>query len=152
VKWGRTGTYAWRETSGDGGRACYSQQAADLRAVERVAQSLEVATNGLRRAAGPHLRNHPCYLSGWWEWTAGSTPFFWNWPSRYQEEVRDGQRHFLTGEFGRFDRPQPSPRVKEEGELARAKLVQVRRQNYIETGPVTSLIHYFYVPKGTSDI
>ena len=134
VKRACNGTYAWRKRKGGigGGLGVYIEQVGALRGEERVARSLEVAADGLRRAAGPRSGDHPSYLTGWWEWTDGSTPFFWNCPARYREEVRDGQCHFLTGEFGSFVRPQPAARIKEEGELVRTKLVQVRRQDYIE--------------------
>ena len=74
------GTYKWRKPQGvkKGGAQLYREQAADLFSDERVARSLEVASEGLRRAAGPQCRDDPSYLSGWWEWTVGSTPFFWS--------------------------------------------------------------------------
>jgi hypothetical protein len=28
--------------------------------------------------------------STWWEWTAGSAPFYWRWPEEYQTTIRDG--------------------------------------------------------------
>ena len=57
--------------------------------------SLRVASDGLRQASGPYDRGHPDYTRGWWEWVLGLTPFFWNWPARYAEEVRGGQSRFL---------------------------------------------------------
>ena len=71
-----------------------------------VARSLEVAAGGLRHAAEPHALDHPNYLTCWWEWVTGSTPFFWNWPARYVDEVCAGQKYFLVGEFTAFRRPQ----------------------------------------------
>ena len=106
----------------------------------------------VRRAAGPHALGHPDYLACWWEWVSGSTPFFWNWPERYIDEVCAGQRHFLVGEFTAFTRPQLPSRTEKEGEQVRVKLVQVRRRDYIECGPVLSLMHYFPVQKGPHDI
>jgi hypothetical protein len=31
--------------------------------------------------------------STWWEWEAGSTPFFWRWSEEFQERIRDGIKH-----------------------------------------------------------
>ena len=117
-----------------------------------VARSLEVAADGLRRAAGPYALGNPNYLTCWWEWVTGSSPFFWTWPERYVNEVCAGQKHFLVGEFTAFRRPQLPSRTEEEGEQVRAKLVQVWRREYIEYGPVDSLTHYFPVEKGPYDI
>lgn len=82
----------------------------------------------------------------------GSTPFFWNWPAAYQSDIRDGQRHLLIGDFGRFVRPQKPALDPAQHELMRAKVAKVRRFDYIETGMVNSLLHFFCVPKGLHDI
>ena len=79
---------------------------------------------------------------------SGSTPFFWNWPKQYQEEVRDGQPHFLTGDFGIFICRQDPPTTPEDGELVQKKVVQVRLKDCIEVGSIIRIIHYFYVKKG----
>ena len=68
--------------------------------------SRRVARDALRRAAGPFARCHPEAALAWWEWQDGSTPFFWNWPRDYQEDVRDGQPHLLVGNFKKFTKPQ----------------------------------------------
>ena len=107
--------------------------------------------DGIRRVTGQYCRDDVQYLDTWWEWISGSTSFFWNWQEQYQEEVRDGQPHFLTGDFGDFLRRQDPTATPEDGELVRKKVVYVRLKNYIEVGSVISLIH-FYVKKGLVDV
>ena len=82
----------------------------------------------------------------------GSTPFFWNWQDRYSEEVRDGQRHFLIGEFSNFMCPQLSCKLPRDAAMVREKVIPVRRIGYIEKGDVCSLVHYFHVLKGPDNI
>ena len=40
---------------------------------------------------------HRCTDATWFEWPKGSAPQFWNWGPEYQQEVCDGQPHFMTG-------------------------------------------------------
>jgi hypothetical protein len=94
-----------------------------------------------------------CANASWFEWLEGSAPIFWNWPVRYQKEVRDGQQHFFTGLFGPpWLRPQRSARVVDQHELMRVKVVKVRKLDYITTGTVRSGTHFLCVPKGDSNI
>ena len=86
---------------------------------------MEIARDALGRAAGPYFWKDPVYLQSWWDWVLGSTPFFWNWPARYCEEVKDGQRHFLIGEFGSFVRPQLACKTPRDTKLVRNKVVAV---------------------------
>lgn len=64
-----------------------------------------------------------------------------------QELVRDGQTPWLTGNFPRFLKPQQKLRAMEVQEREAAKVLLVRVKNYIETGDVNSLTHFFLVPK-----
>ena len=114
--------------------------------------SLKIGLDAMERAAGPYFRDDPKYSSTWWEWVSGSTPFFWNWPDQYQDEVRDGQPHFLTDDFGVFVKPQRRPENEEVGKLIKKKAVPVHLKGYIEVGAVVSIIHYFYVPKGLDNV
>ena len=77
-----------------------------------------------------------------------STPFFWNWWQHFQEEVGDEQPHFVTGDFGIFVCRQDPPTTPEDGELVWKTVIQVRLKDYIDTGLVICLIHYFYVKRG----
>ena len=113
-------------------------------------RAMEIARDALGRAAGPYFRKDAAYLQSWWDWVLGSTPFFWNWPARYCQEVRDGQRHFLIGEFGSFVRPQLACKTPQDTKLFQNKAVAVQFKNYIVPGDVSSLIHYFYAITSTA--
>ena len=90
--------------------------------------------------------------ASWFEWLEGSAPFFWNWGEDYQKDIRDGQRHFLTGPLPVFLKTQKRHKDPASHELMRRKVVQVRRRGYVSAGPVVSGTHYFSVPKGLDDI
>jgi hypothetical protein len=94
-----------------------------------------------------------CANASWFEWLEGSAPIYWNWPRMYQKEVRDGQQHFFMGLFGPpWLRPQRSIREADQHEMMRAKVVKVRKLDYITTGPVRSGTHFFCFPKGDTNI
>ena len=59
--------YTWKNAQGvkKRGHQLYRKQATDLRLDERVAYSLEMASDGLRQAGGLHCRDDPSYISGW---------------------------------------------------------------------------------------
>ena len=108
----------------------------------------------------------------WWDWRRGSRLFFWHWkrlpytivwdedPSwlppwaRGQDRLwaRDGQPHFQIADFPHYRRPQRPPRTSQDRILVQSKVNPVRIRDYIEVGEVVSLAHYFYVPKGDTDI
>ena len=56
------------------------------------------------------------------------------------------------GEFGKFVWPQQPGKTKRDAELVRSNVILVQLKNYIESGPVDSFIHYFYMSKGLKDI
>jgi hypothetical protein len=145
---GKGYVFAWTAK----GRSAYAKDHARIRNTEAGEATIKVALDAIIRAAGPYTRDHILYLSTWWEWVSGSAPFFWNWPERYQSEIRDGQRHFLLGKFHYFNKGQRGPKDEKDGPLIREKVTGVRKKGYIEMGTVLSLIHYFYVPKGKEDI
>ena len=130
------------------------QQAFEIPMVQPAgARTLSIAGEEIKRATGPYSRDHLNYVAVWWEWLLGSTPFFWNWPSQYQEEARDGQPHYrLDSDVEPFRVPQQAPLTKRDGELVAAKVIPVRKRRSIDVGLVLSLIHYFYVPKGLDDV
>ena len=90
--------------------------------------------------------------SSWWEWSAGSTLFFWKWPRSHMVWARDGQPHFEIGKLPRFLKGQIPPKDGEGRSKMKAKLDKVRQRLYIEVGTVLSLTHMFYVLKGLDDI
>jgi hypothetical protein len=94
-----------------------------------------------------------CANTNWFEWLKGSAPLFWNWPRRYQKEVRDGQPHYLTGTFGApYLKAQSRHKDPAKHELIRAKVVNDRRWDYIRAGEVVSGTSFFSVDKGAMDI
>ena len=119
-----------------------------LRQGEGGSCTLKIAGNGLDCAAGPYKRDHPSYLSCWWEWVLGSTPLSWHCTAYYSSKVHDGQPHFLIGDFGTCLHPQRPCKIEHDMELVQNKVVPVRLHNNIKTEPVDSLIHNFNVSKG----
>ena len=112
-------------------------------------KSRAVTVDMIRQAESLYCPDDPTYLDTWWKWASGSTPFFWNWPRQYQEEVQDGQPHFLIREFDSFVQWQEPPTAPKDGEQVRKKVVLVRMKGYIKGESVISLIHYFLCEEGT---
>ncbi len=107
------------------GRLAYNKQWSLLRGSEEGRATVEAGLDAIRRAAN----------AGWFEWLEGSAPLFWNWPEQYHREVRDGQPHFLAGPFGPpFLQSQSSHRDPTKQELMRAKVVKVRKLDFIKGG------------------
>jgi len=87
-----------------------------------------------------------------WEWSGGSRLFFWRWPDESRLWARDGHPVY-------FSEPLPNYRQKQSVEPAldvRAK-VTTKLKKFIDRGyviprRVQSLISYFTVPKGDSDV
>jgi hypothetical protein len=90
--------------------------------------------------------------SRWWEWTKGSSLFFWRWNGREQiRAARDGMRIFVQGTLpqGRSN----CPKFKEADiPLVATKIDGMLRKGYLSSGFVVNLLHYFAVPKGEADI
>jgi hypothetical protein len=90
--------------------------------------------------------------SNWWDWTGGSTLFFWRWPKSIRRLAREGHPVWWLAEPPRSMKLQP----KERDTLVRAKVHQklqnVRDKRYILPGSVSNVTSYFAVPKGDSDI
>ena len=124
--------YEWTNKGG----SAYRAQGSLLRGSEDGLATVEAGHDAMRRSAN----------ASWFEWLEGSAPLFWNWPERYQREVRDGQPHFMTG------RAQSKHKEPAKHELMRAKVVKVRKLDYISSGEVVSGTHFFSVDKGETDI
>jgi hypothetical protein len=89
----------------------------------------------------------------WWEWLGGSRLFFWRWPPEFKEYARDGiPVCWLPNKQPKSKRPQPPVHDKDINKLMTAKLQKVRKRGYVRQGFVKSLIRYFAVPKGNTDI
>ena len=67
------GKWKWKE----GGRLGYSQAWDSSMSFRLV--DVEAARDCIQRACD----------SSWWEWLAGSRPFFWRWPSNFLATARD---------------------------------------------------------------
>jgi hypothetical protein len=90
--------------------------------------------------------------SSWWEWQAGSTPFFWRWPEEFQERIRDGIPPWISGQPAPWGRAQRGHRDPEKTRQVKKKLDKIRKRGYVEAGYVESLISFFVVEKGSDDI
>ncbi len=122
--------FAWSNK----GRAAYKAQWGFLRSTADGLATVRAGHDALRRSAN----------ASWFEWLKGLAPIFWNWSAEYQQEVRDGQPHYLTGAFPHFMQPQKGHKDPAKHELMRAKVVQVRKRGYILPGtvgggPITSV-------------
>jgi hypothetical protein len=125
------------------GRRAYRVQWSLLRRSEEGVATVEAEQDAIQR----------CANASWFEWVEGSAPLFWNWPEQYQREVWDGQPHFLTGAMNRpFMRPQLRHKEPTKHELMRAKVVKVRKLDYIRMGKVASGTNFFSIDKGATDI
>ena len=101
-----------------------------------------VGTDALHRASG----------ASYWEWTLGSTLFFWRWPEVYQKQVRDGIAVTLLDKPPVYWRQSRWPEDSAQLEAMRKKIKKVADRGYIKDGTVDSLISFFAVPKGAEDI
>ena len=90
--------------------------------------------------------------SSWWEWLAGSTPFFWRWPEEFQERIRDGIKPWISGRLESWRRAQRGHRDPNKMKQVKEKLDKIRQRGYVEAGRVESLISFFDVEKGSDDI
>jgi hypothetical protein len=77
---------------------------------------------------------------------------FWQWPDKTQNGGRSGEPHFLIKDLPRFQRPQKKPANERDRNMVVEKIEKVRMKGYIAPGTVKSLTHFFYVPKGESNI
>ena len=90
--------------------------------------------------------------SDWFDWSAGSRPLHWNWPSWYMEIARDGLPVWWHEAPKQWRRPQEAPKNKSERDAIAKKIEKVRDRGYVCAGEVHSLTSFFAVPKGIDDI
>ena len=107
-----------------------------------IARDLEVGRDALYRGLG----------ATWWEWSLGSTLFFWRWPEEYRTAARDGTTVHVQGKLPIYWKEPRWPSDPNHVKQLRTKLQKVCNRNYIAEGFVQSLTGYFAVPKGDSDI
>lgn len=103
------------------------------------------------RVVGRDCIGHACHAD-WWEWTLGSTLFFWRWPKALRGLARDGHPQWVKGPLPCNKKPQRRVRDPVLQVQVGNKLIAARSKGYIIKGHVASLTSYFAVPKGTSDI
>ena len=90
--------------------------------------------------------------ASFWDWTDGTRLMFWRWPAPLRAWARDGLPVFRSGELPRYRTCQPPTVDAHTKSEVTAKLSKFVSRGCISPGPVTSLISYFGVPKGVSDI
>jgi len=91
---------------------------------------------------------HRATSGSFWEWTHGSTLFFWRWPEEYRKAIRDGLEVFVSGELPGYWSSQRWPKDPKEARQLREKVKKAIRRAYITKGFVQSLIVFFCGGKG----
>ena len=90
--------------------------------------------------------------SSWWEWSSGSTLFFWRWNGDdQQKEARDGMEIFVSGDLPRSQSKPAKCSSLDQLKMVASMEVMLKR-GYLEEGFVRRNVHYFSVPKGDDDI
>jgi len=77
---------------------------------------------------------------------------FWRWPVAYQEATRDGVKPWLKDVVTQWRAPQREGKDPSLSEGIAKKLKKARERGYIGKGYVNSLMSFFAVPKGDSEI
>ena len=91
----------------------------------------------------------------WWNWTGGSSVFFWRWKKEFQQEARTGGQVFWDKGPPRYFQPQPPYNEEATRIKVKAKLDNVIAKGYVskvEPSALKSLMFMFDVPKGDEDI
>ena len=85
--------------------------------------------------------------SDWWDWSCGSTLYFWCWTDEFQAGARDGIQVFRVDQGPRYRVPQQSETDATKRALITKKLQKVLNSGYMRLGKVLSLTGYFAVDK-----
>jgi hypothetical protein len=93
-----------------------------------------------------------CCDATWWGWDRGSRPLFWRWPKDYLVPARDGAEAWFVDKVRPWCRPQRMPRHTSRMGLIKEKLDVIRKKGYVEPGAVSSLMSFFEVAKGDTDV
>ena len=109
---------------------------------EFLEAAAEAARDAISRAAD----------ASWWEWPAGSRPFFWNWPEEVQEMMMIGLRWWMREGFVPKEKKQRAPSNPKHRLKMAEKLKTVRGKGYLEKGVIIAFMFFFDVPKGIDDI
>jgi len=119
-----------------------SSQTTNFESRKELLKDLVVGLDGIKRGL----------MSSWWEWTGGSTCFYWRWHASLHKEVRDGIKVHVETKLPQFRKAQKFGLSEDDMEKLKGKVQKVIDRGYLQPGFVASLINYFAVPKGTSDI
>jgi hypothetical protein len=87
-----------------------------------------------------------------WEWCGGSRLFFWRWPIESRLWAWDGHPVYFDEPFPANRKHQPAEPDPEIRAKVAGKLAKFVDRCYIVPSHVESLISYFSVPKGDSDV
>lgn len=121
-----------------------------IRFVREKAACCEVVSDLDRAAARDCLLR--LQATTFWEWKSGSRPMFWNFPKDQQITMRDGIVLWMKGRMDPWLQSQRLPRDPKDIPKVVEKLCVARDKGYIDIGLVQSLISFFEVPKGLTDI
>ena len=91
--------------------------------------------------------------STWWEWSHGSSLFFWRWNGRSQiQAARDGMQIFVSSPLRR--RPMKPIKFRaEDAVMVAEKIKGMLKKKYLDANEyVCTGLHYFAVPKGETNI
>jgi hypothetical protein len=92
-------------------------------------------------------------ISSWWDWTGGSSLFFWRWNGKEQiRGSRDGIKIFIAQALPTQRKKKPLRLPPAQRTMVAAKLETMINRNYLEPGHVANTVHFFAVPKGDADI
>lgn len=99
------------------------------------------------------LAIHHAVDADWWDWCRGSAIFWWRFPIEWQKVAMLGLPPMFTGPPPRWRVPQRAPPNEETRLMERKKISKVRERGYVAPMPgISSLLSFFSVPKGDSDI
>ena len=91
--------------------------------------------------------------SSWWDWSNGSSLFFWRWNGKEQRQAaRDGIKIFVRDVLPSRRKIKQLRLDATQRVLVSQKLEGMLRRSYLEAGFVTNALHFFAVPKGDSDV
>ena len=91
--------------------------------------------------------------STWWDWSSGSSLFFWRWNGLEQLQAsRDGMHIFIQSPLPRREKSNHLKFSADVRPLVATKIQAMIQKGYLEWGLVRTSLHYFAVPKGDSDI
>ena len=111
--------------------------------LSELKKDLAIGLDSLRRALN----------STWWEWTDGSTCYFWRWPEMVRTSIRDGFKICVEKKLPEYKKRQMFKGLTpEQMNALELKVKKVIHRKYLNKGYVKSLINYFAVPKGADDI